>query len=957
MPGRPSGRRGIALVLASGILSLFLLVSFLVVSVSGSFARLAAGGAVRAGAVLAAASGMEYAAGRLARGGGPWSAAWDRRLRGGGSRFAARADPLDGRIPLNAGYLRSDDLAGLILWPNDLPNGEPDCRDTGIQYHLAVAHALNNLGWICGVEARRWSIPAGDLAGTPGEPVEISWLGMDLLGNRPPGGYRDWGQVEKTLLDLGVGYTPADVERIRPFVDLSTEGAISASRTSGAEGDDAPPYIPVNLAAAPIEVLESLFRYAGAKRALSSFPQLKLEAGGVKYGRSGPPGAPATRTYAGAPLVLWPDEAKALAACLADLRASGPLSWQGIHREFSGKAHLLFSREWGELAGRNLLRRIWTQEKADIAFQVIAIDPYPYLFPNHGGSTAWAGRGIDRFPDDTGFPGSAGFQLLAMAPYESNMTRVALPLAGPDDRSGVYPPWPQWEWGRTFAPYEGASLTIRPQGGALGPPVRFGVSCSGWSVDGAQRIEGDLSVLERLDFASQEDFDNLLGGGGLRRRGIGTIDPDPPARYEWRADNEPHDRLPDGALPVYGDPSPGTLGPGRAPGDLRVQARVATLPIYNRRSLDFGAAGAAGVSHQYGAVTLARREAGPLGAAFYWPFSQDFDGSPGFAEGDAWHETDHPLLRAPPSLPMSVLAWSAAANPYGANALVIDGKMSSFECPGIDEGAPFGSFSLEFWMGMDGYFRLKGEGGHCVSVGLCRAMSGGTPGSSLDLRVQWQDDSAVAQTSNTNWFFPDGPEGALLDRHVVLTTAPSGASGHRFRLFVDGTDLSATGPMIHDHPHSLKGTWLEEMEFRRIGHLRLFDHVLGPAQVAGLRALGRFCRKGTFASPVYRFDRPARLARAQWTGILPHGYPESALRVEVIARDDAGAERAIVLGASGLEEDLAGLGVAREFFYRVHFDCAGMPGIPVDDTPVFESIWFSFSRPGRSPAWTRWEAK
>lgn len=973
MDGHRPARGGIILVLASGILTLLLLVSFMTAVLSRVSSMEASARSDGAGAALAAASGMEYAASRLARGGGPWSAAWDRRLRGEGARFAARAEPLDGRIPLNAGHLRGEDLAR-EFGPGG--NGIPDCRETTLCYHRALAHVLNNLGWIRGIGTRRWSIPAGDPA-APGEPVEISWLGMDLIENRPPGGYRDWEQVEETLLGLGAGYTADDVARVRPFIDLSTEGTIAAGRTTGLEalgGNDVPPYIPVNLTTARPEVLESLFRYVGLR---TSWDLFSAGANLVPYTRSGPAGSPRTTRYHEAPATLWPDEAGALAACLVDLRAAGPLSWNRIYREFSGRASVLFAREWAELSAHPLLKRFRVQAKADCAFMAICLDPCSHDGISHGGSTAWASWGIDRFPDDPAFPASLGFQPLPVVGVNRSFERIDYPPGDPDDRLvPVFPPWPQWGWGNAFNPYLDQltySGEICPQGGTLGPPLRFEAASLGRRGDATARLEGDFSVGERFDFTSQEDFDNLLEGRFLRDRGISVLDPDPPARYEWRTGNAPHDRLPDGSLPVYGDPAPGSLGPGRAPGDLRIQARATTLPGFNRRSMDFRTAPAPGVSHRYGAVTLARHETGPRGAAFYWPFGRDFDRTPDPAlSGDARHEADPAFPGPRPARPMALaINWTNLEPGYTSNDIVATGPGAPrlyFECPGLVDGTGVTSFSLEAWIGKQGSLYLEGHTPVTFIPGFIRlhaswGVSGNRTGRDVRLDVAWTEDgiAPIPPFSSARWFVPDAPAGGRpvsFDTHLVLAVERVDPVLYRFHVFLDGSDAAFGGPMRLDHPHPMLGTVEETLQFVQISHLRIFDRALDEGEVAGLRVLGRFCRKGTFASPVYRFDRPARLSLAQWTGILPEGYPESALRVEVVARDDAGAERTVVLGASGLEEDLAGLGAVREFFYRVHFDCeTGRGGAPVDDTPVFESIWFSFTRPGRSPGWRRWDGE
>ena len=115
--------------------------------------------------------------------------------------------------------------------------------------------------------------------------------------------------------------------------------------------------------------------------------------------------------------------------------------------------------------------------------------------------------------------------------------------------------------------------------------------------------------------------------------------------------------------------------------------------------------------------------------------------------------------------------------------------------------------------------------------------------------------------------------------------------------------------------------------------------------------LGRFARKGTYLSPLY-VTGPARLATAQWTGILPPGFPEGVFRIEVLGfADEAGTVPRgapfLAAGRSGQVADLSALGPVRSFRYRMTIDATGVPG-PLFDTPFFESIRFQYQRPGEA---------
>lgn len=120
-----------------------------------------------------------------------------------------------------------------------------------------------------------------------------------------------------------------------------------------------------------------------------------------------------------------------------------------------------------------------------------------------------------------------------------------------------------------------------------------------------------------------------------------------------------------------------------------------------------------------------------------------------------------------------------------------------------------------------------------------------------------------------------------------------------------------------------------------------------------MAGLDRFMRKGTYVSPLYAFDAPARMDRVQWTGAVPAGFPPTCLSVLVEGyADQEGSVPAfqVPLGLSGIVEKLPSAPV-RSFRYRVAFDVPDSVPSPLVDSPIFESIWFTFRRNAHAPRW------
>lgn len=175
-----------------------------------------------------------------------------------------------------------------------------------------------------------------------------------------------------------------------------------------------------------------------------------------------------------------------------------------------------------------------------------------------------------------------------------------------------------------------------------------------------------------------------------------------------------------------------------------------------------------------------------------------------------------------------------------------------------------------------------------------------------------------------------------------------------YRLYVNGTRVAEQYDVAGLAPSA------QHLFAAHADEIRIYDYALTDARVAQRHALGRFILPGpaggrptaTFRSPRYLFDAPARLLRSGWT-LVPCADPRVCVRVTVRGYDAAGN----TLGAAVLEDageagSLAGIPPsARSFDYEVEFANRTADTSPLYHTPLFESIWFTFRRKGRAPAW------
>lgn len=855
--------------------------------------------------------------------------AWSGRLREGPARrafFALKILADDGLVPVNAGYLDGDRNT----------NGIGDQQETAVhEYHQALAYLMDSLGTVLDIEWRRKPGPTGSSA-DPDDWIEPSWLGRDLLANRPSGGYRDPAEIDAVLEALG--YPQTDRERILPFLSVGPyETPAESGRTSSQDtAFEFPPYAPINLATAPREVLTSLWVNLGAV----------VTSPAIFPGAPGDWSRPWTRTGGGLvyshpqamPLVFL-DEARALAAATIALRQAGVPSWMLLRRTFLENALDLFPRDRAGLGG-GLAALSYCQLKAQMAFQAVAADPYPSAYGTAEGSGTWAGWGLDRDGNVAN-----GIQLPPCVSFE-------------DLRGIRYPDAPQDPWSDPLAPYrKTTTVRIKPQGLTLAPPCRYRVASFGRGGGPAtgRTFAGQLRAAERLDFTSQEDFEALAGCAGLAARGLAVSDGGfPPDRRRGWGPAEP---LPDGTDAVYAAPD-NPLDP------VRLHVHVASLPRWNRRA--YGPASQTlgtfdrGFSRLYGALALAGRETGLQGARLYWPFKEDFDERrdngnvwTGGPHGDAWseHETGYsPGEYLFPQLFVPAGMWdSPLSSPFQISDALPDG--TPFECPGMTAPGDVLGFSIACWMGPGSSFRLKEAADPDSVVALSLARAAGTPDLQFRLEVNWLPRSGFTSAPVVATFTV--PETAPLasgawQHLVVLTGRKSGNNATEFLLHVNGGNVGDL-----PYPSVMRNTSGEKLKLSMCDEVRLFDRALTADEIDDLVDLtGRFVRHGTYVSPLYAdaAGAPLRLALGQWTGIAPAGLAAS-LAAEVAGypdADGAGPESALPLGASGSVADLSPLGPVRSFRYRVHF---AADAEPVLDSPVFESAWLTLRRRGTAPRW------
>lgn len=997
----PTPRGGIVLTFLSGAMGLLLLLAtaFLALSrqASRSLALAVAGGR----ATLSASSGLEYAFARLgdaplpSSDGSPARRGDDWTFRDGGSVLGERtANPsyshgepwidADGDGVRGAGEGTQADLDGDLdfsAWSGRLRGGispfslrfalRIDAPDGRIPF--TSRNAVNNLGAIvldpvtC---LRRWDVPAGpDLDGDglgDGEPLRASWLADDLVSGRP---YRDWGAVERHLLGLPAPYQQAEIDALRPLLDIGPpqEPLGASARTLNR----------VNLRVAPKEVLQAVWMYIATQSPCAGSPRpspndFPGEAAGCSrtcphsrllFGDLTPP--------AGVDMVqmiLWPGEARALAEWTAAWRRKGDVSWQSFRRGLAESADTLFAADFAALSGLPGFQWSWAQAKAHLAYQAVATDPYPWPtaldpYPWSGKTqelAAWSTGGVlDGNPALPGpqIPPTIGFDRIFRPRYPFEIAKGAVPDWR---RNQLVPPLLAPE-----TPYRVIDRMSKPDLVlTLTPPSRFEAESLGLAGGGAKaRIGARMKAGESVELSCQEDFEGLSGGAVLSKlRGIESIDaPGPAARR--------------------GAPS------GHTP-------RIASFPQWNWRGIS---SSKQEFSRENGALTLATAEGGRQGAVLYWPFTEDFDGQESVASAPSWSEQwcvydasygwtrESSLPVKPPwrspflyNRSTSLLAVCVTPPLYltcpGIVPRFWNGKLNKERIVKLSIGAVFGPMSS--WK-----LEVPGLSGSYLAVSSGRGAKSGpeSPGTFFTVEVFWRSralpiNGPVIPRSRSIWFIPDAwrPPGSALSYQVLLAMRRTGGPApapYKFegRLYVDGASAAYEGEMVHVHdgmdpalnptptPHGdLEGhSGACGFHAVHLDDLRFYGTAVNPS------VTDRFVSSGTYTSPRYRLGGPVWLSDLQWNDVVPPGR-DAPVRIELLAWDAAGNPLPMPppFGKGGETVDLraaAGVPVGA-FQYKVHLSMAGSPG-PTGDAPVFESVWISFSRRRGASPWTDWWAR
>lgn len=946
MAGRRSVQ-GIVLVLASGLVALL----FVVAAVFLQAARLARGasgaGTARTLAALTADSGMAYAAARLFHEAAPAGfdekgkfSAWSGRVRSApeGARFALDIASAGGKVPLNAGNVRNGDL----------------CNKTTIASHKGLAHLLNNLGAL--LLAERPAIGRKDAAAgfpNPGERIKVSWLGIHLIGSRPLGGYRSLPEVRATLERQG--YTDDEIDSVLPFISV---GPYEAMAGNGRPRDTDPTVVdvtcPIECMTAPREVLEAVWLYVSTTP--SFLPGITSQ---VPYGRSG-----GNLSYAQAGCTIYPSEAEGLARWLLEKRAEAsqtgrPLSWLGLRRGLVADARGIFHEDTGELEAAGAIEgaRSWARAKADLAFFAVTLDA-----PGFSTATAWGHWGIDHpYGGVSSAPGGTR-PFLAIDP--SRLNRVAPPnpatwLWGTQPQHQNMPYWP---------PVFGEA--IWPPVLTVAPPSVFEIASSGWTGTSRFTAQGAFRAAERLEFTSQEDFENLTGGTALRTaRGISVIDPAPEARRASFTE------------------------------DGRSFPWCVSLPRWNFRGVP--PAGTRKFPRAAGALALAVRASGGQGAVQYWPCVEDFTPAVPPPPPELPPEAEWTSEAASPEAPERMqIPQPTAGSPWWTGGMAVCLDTTGFVWPATSDPEPERPFacSLEGW--------CHGDSASLGATLSTFAAGAHNPKETIDCVCERDLDPAtgaqaayVEVTLSDWWARAVAPPGYLFqdwivlevplmrvyaseadpdpakrrkgDWHVALVIGPRGPEQATWvELYLNGRLAGARRLEGFDSQAGVVAYQLLERnvafsrrEIRTVNwdEWRLHRGMLSPERVRELHDLGRFVvpdasRAPTFVSPRYDLGSAARLALAGWTGLPSGEEPERVrLRVRATGFDAAGGSiwTQPLMDALSIT-DLSSHAAARSFAYEVEFVGDGAAA-PLYATPFFESIWFTFKRPGYAGRWMGWE--
>lgn len=556
-------------------------------------------------------------------------------------------------------------------------NGFLDREDRNGNGVLDPGEDVNNSGFLD---------PGEDVNGNgrldPGEDVNRNGIldSEDANGNgqfdvpRPSGGYRSLDEVRAVL--AAAGYGSAQIEKVIPFIYLGAHDWWDETAET------------VELATAPREILEALWRYAAFK----PFRELKdlnrdwnsNEWLDLPYGRSGD-AIPYSSSSYGASVMIYPDEASRLADWAIAFRAAWQRSsWLAFRRSLlvaatpPGGPGSLFETDTAPLMAWPEAAWGWARAKADAAF--FAVSPEGNPFGVSANERHW---GIDH------------------GPLPNPLGTITRPFVGVGDRSGFPFPTPAGSAAWSGSPYadrlgyDYGSVTQRL---TLAPPTQMKVEALGRSGRARAAATAILRVAEKLEFTVQEDFENTVNGGIAQKwipRGIRVIDPG--------NRNERRRVVPDVVENLSMVGGPPTL-------DVSQRGAV-TGPTFNPNgcsSMD--------ASQTSGFVALAGKHTTHQGGLLYWPFQADDIRIPLTGRSDLENEWKTQSRNPPPYVPPS-LAYNdlhsniAPISPWQTQVRnTSDAVCSPFRFPPLTNGGSMEDFSIEFWTGGTGsVFLMEGE--------------------------------------------------------------------------------------------------------------------------------------------------------------------------------------------------------------------------------------------------------
>ncbi len=814
------------------------------------------------------------------------------RLRGqataDGLRFSLRVEALGGRLPVNAGLLDTLDRPQVIRVAGDSFTPDPASAN-GIPDH-------RDLSWGTNAGIARALNNLGAILGigvdrTCGAGVPISRLGLDIILARPAGGYPSLEAVRQTLRRQGYG--EEQIRVLQPLLTVRHDSTLQ----------NGPP---------------DLWWFSVKEKHSLQFP--------FYWWRDAPQSTSTDEVYVGRSL-HWVPQAR------VDFSLAPPHVLQALMHKSCPHVNPDAVRESASCA------------RAAVAWR----EAQGTLPPMWGLFYRFLADGL---PD----PREARRVFYALFPEVPSRRYLLHRAWGPPGAAGdwVLADWlsdhAQWEgnWSWTFGLQAAMAwkrsypVTLAPH-----PPALFSVEAIGENGSGRDRrasriLTASVRLRDFLTLSSQEDFENASGNPALSAIGVAA------------------------------------RGRGVRPASVshgRRYPHAVTLPRWNQRSYT-GHPSLAGYPRAYGAISLACLEAGPRDAACYWPVSE---AEPGGKETffpcetiphakEAGIHQPWPSFRdeVPLLTPWWVTSWSPA-DPQDDRRCRISRPPGGHLAGLSIEGWCLG-FSLAQWMPLplskvpDFIFgaslfpsaphpehepKLAAQG---MFRWILEVAEAGQPPRQEQVELHftgsfappdgfggWSHLAAVIEPRERETAVRILVDGQRIADLTWTSATPGGSSGSGPEIVVPGRPLD---------PGDLTPWFLEGKD------MRIHERAIPDAEADAAYQLGHFVAGGNYVSPLYIFDRPARIEEIDWIGMVPDPLRRklgaAPLRVQVVGYlDEKGEDEAWreILPPSELPPSApTGHSAVRSLRYHVAFDCRGAE--PLVEPPVFEQISFAFSRPG-----------